>query len=600
MKRTMIIILVLTALLPAVSSVHASSVFLEKSRADDDVMSNATVIALNDSAYDTIHNETDFWDWYKVEVTAGDIIIINLTVPVTGNFDLTVYNANSELVTKSWTYRVGGFEETIFMANMSNYYYIQVSTFEGNGSYTLQVLKDSEYVHDGNDYRYSATEIIELVTINEKHDMIEGIDDDDYYTIFLGENDRLSASLSYQPGQNFDLFCLAPDGTVLNESTNFTGSEEVTVTVDDEGWYYVQASVIWGSGDYYLSIIVVRGNAPPLITDTVPEGTTFTVEEGQWVIFSVNVNDPENDILGYIWRVDNVLVTGENTKEFNLSTTYNDSYSAGNYQVEVSVEDGYNSVSHDWNLVVEDRNPSPVMTIKWPAGDEVTINENENVLFITEIEDPDGTIPLIAWSVNKVSQAEETGVSFNFRADYKMAGIYKVEIEVMDSLDPVIKITKIWTVTVTDVDRKPIVTDIIPIVAGQTDEKTSLEFSFNFTNPDSDTVTYWWYFDGELMAGEKMSRYEFTPTYSSYDGKKHTIRVEATVGTHELNHSWELTITDVNRLPVIDNTTQEPKSGLKFTEDKKIAFSAEVVDPDGDNITYSWVNIATGEEISTI
>ena len=379
MKRTLIIILVLAAMLSVVTPVPASSMFLDNSRADDGNgdMGNATVIALNGSAQDTIHNETDFWDWYKAEVTAGDIIVINLTVPDTGDCDLTVYNANSELVAKSWTYRVGGFEETIFMANMTDYYYILVSSFAGNGSYTLRVLKDSEYAHDGNDFRYTATEITELVTLNEKHNMIEGIDDDDYFKIFLEENDQLSASMSYQPGQNFDLYCLATDGTVLNESTNFTGSEEIAITAPVEGWYYVQASVIWGSGDYYLSIIIVRVNEPPVITEALPQGSTVMVDEGNSVIFSVTVTDPELDILDYTWTVDDVIMTGENSKKFNLSTSYNDSYSAGNYRVGVSVEDNYNSVSHSWNLVVVDLNPMPVIMIKWPMDDEMNINENE-------------------------------------------------------------------------------------------------------------------------------------------------------------------------------------------------------------------------------
>ncbi len=599
MKRTIVIILVLAVLFPAVGHLHASYTFLEYSRTDDNDMSNATVIALNGSVQDTLHNETDFVDWYKAEVTAGDIIIINLTVPDTGDLDLSAYNTNSELVGKSWTYRTGGFEETTFMANMTGYYYIAVSTFEGNGNYTLFVLKDSEYVHDGNDFRYTATEITELVTINEKHEMIEGIDDNDFFKIYLGVNDQLTASLSYQPGQNFNLYCLGPDGTILNESANFTGSEEAAITAASEGWYYVQASVLWGSGDYYLSIIVVRANSPPVITEALPQGTTITVDEGVSVIFSINTSDPELDILDYTWEVDNIVVTGENTGEYNLSTSYEDTYSEGNYRVVVSVDDGYNSVSHGWNLIVVDRNPSPVMKIKWPLEDEVNISENENVLFVTDIEDPDGTIPVIRWLVNNVQQIGEADESFNFRANYSMAGTYKVEIEVIDSADQTMRLVKMWTITVTDIDREPVVTEIIPILNGQTDEETALTLSFNFTNPDGDAVTYRWYFDGVLLGGEEIYRYIYIPSYSSYDGNKHMVRVEATVGLHELNNSWVLTITDVNRLPQIDNTTQSPKAGLKFKEDKKIAFSAEAVDPDGDNITYSWVNIVTGEELST-
>ena len=569
------------------------------SRSDDNDMGNATMIALNTSAVDTLHNDTDFVDWYEMDTGIGDIIIVNLTVPDTGDFDLSVWNVNGEPIQFSSNLEKGGFEEVTFMANTSDRYYIQILAFSGNGSYTLYVKKDSEYVPDGNDYIYTATEITPPATIQD--DLVQGLDDNDYFKLELGKNDELHATLSYQPSRNFDLYFMNPDGELLNESTDFTGYEEIYHTCKKAGTYYVLASVVWGTGDYVLSVSVIRANAAPEIVDLWPDSDNVTMDEDTSLVFWISASDPEYDVLEYTWKVDEaVIMVGNDRNELNITASYNDTYSAGSYVISVTVRDSYNSATMSWNLTVVDVNPLPEITVKWPEGHEITIHENENVYFNLDVIDPDGTVPLLQWYMNDTPVRGETRELYNFRANYDMAGTYDIRIEVTDGIDPHLNISRSWRVRVLNIDRNPIPTDIFPSIYGQTDEETPLTFTFIVNDQDGDVPSYTWYLDGVRLESENGENYTFVPSYDSHDGKTHAIRVVVLAGEKELNHTWELMITNVNRPPRIDNSTLMPKSLSRYNEGDEIRFSVDVDDPDHDNISYSWIVMETGEEISTL
>jgi len=568
------------------------------SRNEDNDMGNATVMAINSSEVDTLNNETDFVDWYEIATGIGDIIIVNLTVPDTGDFDLSIWNVDGEPLRFSSNLGMGGFEEVTFLANTSDSYYIQLFAFSGNGSYTLSVKKDSEYVPDGNDYIYTATEIDPPVTIQD--DLIQGLDDNDYYKLELGRNDELHATLSYQSSRNFDLH-LRSDGAVLNESTDFTGYEEVDHTCKKAGTYYIQASVVWGTGDYVLSVSVIRANAAPEIVDFLPDSDNITMNEDSSVIFWVSVSDPEYDILEYSWKVNGaVVLVGGDLDELNITASYNGTYSAGSYGISVTVRDSYNYATKSWTLTIVDVNPPPEITVKWPEGQDITINENENSYFNVEINDPDGTVPLLQWYRDDVPIPGGTKELYNFRANYDMAGTYNIRIDVTDGIDPALNISLTWRVTVLNIDRNPIPVDIFPSIYGQIDEETSQIFTFVVSDPDGDVPHYTWYLDGIELDSERGENFTFVPTYNSYDGETHEVRVVVLAGEKELNHTWELIITNVNRPPQIDNSTLAPMVNSNYMEGDEIRFSVKVNDPDRDNISYSWIVLETGEELSVL
>lgn len=590
------VLLMTAAIFPLITTDGSSGAIPPITRSDDDDMGNATVIELNDSVTDSLHNETDFIDWYKAPLSAGDIVRVNLTVPATGDFSLTVFDPNGEYLQTGSVNRMGGYEEVRFLANMTDHYYIEIFTSWGHGEYTLRVTDEGEYPPDGNDYIYTAEEITPPATI--ENELLEGVDEHDYYRVELGENDVVRVTMGYQPTQNFDLYLRDDDGVVLEESRDYTGYEELNHTAAEEGSYHIQATVVWGGGDYIMQVFVTRANRPPEITSRNPQESTVTIEEGMSAAFVITADDPESDLLSYSWMMEGCEITGENTPEIDLTTTYDGELSAGTHAVKVVVSDDFSSVNTSWELVVIDVNPAPELIVKWPAERENTIKENENLLFVLSVTDPDGTEPLIRWyeDGNKVNSSE--GEKFNFKANYTMAGTHIIEVIVTDSLDDTLTVTKSWTVIVLNVDRPPVPVDVYPPTDTETDEENPVEFTFRVADPDGEVVSYAWYLDGGLLEGVDNWSYRFVPDYKSSDGIEHEIRVEAVAGGKDANKSWKLIVSDVNREPVLNGSHVQPESGEEFESGKKIEFRADVTDPDGDNLTYTWVILETGEEIS--
>ena len=598
MRRTLLItsLLLMAAIFTMIAPIRSSSAYGTHTRNDDNDMGNATEILVNASASDSLHNQTDYVDWYVLPLEAGDIVTVNLTVPSTGDFSLTVYDPAADYLISSSAEGMGGYREVRFMANVTDGYFLQLFTFWGYGDYTLTVTGEGEYPSDGNDFLYLATEITPPATIEDE--LLEGIDDDDFFKLMLGENDFVHVTMVFQPALNFDLYLQAENGTVMAGSTDYAHYEELNHTAGQEGYYYIRAAVGWGGGDYIMQVSVTRANLPPEVISRSPAAGIVTVDEGNSAVFEVSASDPETDSLFYSWLLDDEEMKGENEPTLNITTAYAGELSAGEYSVKVIVSDYFASVNESWELVVQDVNPLPEITVKWPPGRSATISENENVNFVLTVSDPDGTEPGLQWFEDGEAVPGATLQSHNFRADYGMAGTHTVKLVVTDATDDALTVAMNWTVVVLNVDRPPMTMVVYPAADTETDEERQVEFTFNVSDPDGDEVSYAWFFDGELLDDESGPRYIYIPDYDSGDDVTHEVKVEASSGGRGINRTWKLIINDVNRWPSLNLTGTIPQSGGSFTSGKKVEFRAQVQDPDGDDLTYSWVMVETGEELS--
>ncbi|MCJ2540965.1 MAG: Ig-like domain-containing protein, partial [Candidatus Thermoplasmatota archaeon] len=85
---------------------------------------------------------------------------------------------------------------------------------------------------------------------------------------------------------------------------------------------------------------------PPHITQRLPNEEEFDWYEGIAITFSVEAEDPNDDILVYAWEVNGEVREGETFKEFIF---YPEPGSEGSYMVKVSVMDGITApVQHPW------------------------------------------------------------------------------------------------------------------------------------------------------------------------------------------------------------------------------------------------------------
>ena len=83
-------------------------------------------------------------------------------------------------------------------------------------------------------------------------------DPDDYYSIYLSEGERLTATLS-GTGDDFDLYLYDPNHNYLDSSESYDSSETLRHTASSSGTYYVNPYAYSGSGSYALSVTVTQG-----------------------------------------------------------------------------------------------------------------------------------------------------------------------------------------------------------------------------------------------------------------------------------------------------------------------------------------------------
>jgi hypothetical protein len=152
-----------------------------------------------------------------------------------------------------------------------------------------------------------------------------------------------------------------PNCTIFSIDVN-TGEINFTPTFDDVGNYTVNYTVTDGMAwDWYLGSFSIPEfkNLPPNITDWHPSEYNVTISEGESQYFNITVTD-DAGIPFAQWYKDNVSIAGasglcfNDSSEYTFTATYSDS---GIYNITVMVDDGQYVVSHDWRLIVLDKEP---------------------------------------------------------------------------------------------------------------------------------------------------------------------------------------------------------------------------------------------------
>jgi hypothetical protein len=114
-------------------------------------------------------------------------------------------------------------------------------------------------------------------------------------------------------------------------------------------------------------------------------------------------------------------------------------------------------------------------------------------------------------------------------------------------------------------------------------ETQSQLFEVQVGNPHGLNISYEWTLDGEVM--NQTSRFNLTTTYDASGTYK--IRVNVSFGDLKWNHSWKLTVLDVNRPPVmISHSPQNDSQILRYQTTQ--SFEVNVTDLDGDALNYTW------------
>lgn len=678
----------------------------------DNTAENATEISLGDNINDDLDkSQGDKEDWYKISLTEGDVVRVNLTVPDTGDFDLVVGNSNLELVAQSTTWENGGYEEVIFGVMNTEYYYILISAWEGAGDYVMTTAKTGTFTPDSDNDPGNATDINVGDTASDS--LRENVDSNDWYKITLAENEKIVVKMEVPESGDFDIYLysdienyadigsakngmgvdeafgytagttqdyyiralaykgegnytlsvtqynddnnddmdnaeeisLPPDTSLegeliygldnkdyykmelekddivvidlhydnndgnaiidlyLNNSLNVmmshsntsSGHETINFTSTEDGWHYIYLERMLGCADYNMDIEYTSGNAEPVIVATTPTDSDLQVNEGESIMFSISVDDEDIELLDYAWMIDGQYQNGEEGANFQMETTFIGGYDSGDYQITVEVSDEKYTVSATWNLNVMDVNRMPQINIEKPESSEQTINEGDAMDFKIDVTDLDGTNSKLQWILNGEELPGKITSAYTFVSDYEMAGTHIVSVNVTDGMNDTLVNSTSWTIIVLNVDRVPELENEEPYSEDVTiDEETPITFRIDAVDPDGEKVIYEWYVDGELQPNSPGNNHTFIPDYNTADGNIREIKVlvmsEGWVqGDVEAPaHTWNLDITNVNRAPEISEEFTMPSSDMVFKEGQEVEFIVIANDPDGDELQYAW------------
>ncbi len=164
------------------------------------------------------------------------------------------------------------------------------------------------------------------------------------------EDESLSITLSATDPESDTLTYSITDGLGSIDGDEYV--YPITWDSDHENdEFSVTIEVSDGNGaedDETFTVLVRDVNRPPVIDSREPSGMSTSVDEGSTKTFSVTVTDPDGDSILYEWELDNIPVSTSGS-EYSYSPDYTDS---GTHTVEVAAYDGYDIVSTDWDVTV--------------------------------------------------------------------------------------------------------------------------------------------------------------------------------------------------------------------------------------------------------
>ncbi|MBR9676843.1 hypothetical protein GOV04_01775 [Candidatus Woesearchaeota archaeon] len=353
------------------------------------------------------------------------------------------------------------------------------------------------------------------------------------------------------------LIMFTPNSSVANK----THYIEINVS-DDEGKSAVKTLVLF-----------IRNNTAPIISPITPN---FTINEKQTLYYDVNATDNEGDTITY-----SVYNTTVNNFTINPSTGLIDFLTnqsmVGNHTITIRATDTLTTYDENtFSLEIFNVNDAPVLnTISFPvvvvnypfyyditASDEdlALVNSYENLTFwVSWINDTSGLTHFF-----NVTKTSNTTANINFTPLVSQIGNYTIRLGVNDSQDLVD-----WqeiNFTIYPQSANPTIENITPHATptnfswvnttlypqGYTDinvsESATILFNHSTTNPEpNETLSYFWYYDGNLVATTHDYNHYFT--FASSGRHNISLRVEDDKYGFAV-FLWNLSIANINR-PVI-------------------------------------------------
>ncbi len=321
--------------------------------------------------------------------------------------------------------------------------------------------------------------------------------------------------------------------------------------------------------------IILRHNHPPFITDVADQ----TVDENQPLLIEPEAGDPDGDPI--IFGVKNLPPDAQFDSlsgRISWTPTYDQS---GNYpDVTITVTEKTASKLSSltsFNIRVRHVNRPPTLA---DVGD-TTIREEQKLTFIIpEGQDPDvedkGRLKYRAENMPDGAVFNSTLRMFSWTPTYEQSGVYTVDFIVEDPAGGLMRDGA--TITVTHVDRKPVLSAVAPVTV---DENKEVTFTLKGSDPDKEDQDKLSYRAENLPEGAVFdpgsATFRWTPTYDQ-SGEYKDLRFIFRAGALSDTIPVSITVNHVNRPPVM-----QPVAMQSVDENDTLSFVLSVSDPDAED-----------------
>ncbi|MFH1073177.1 MAG: S8 family serine peptidase [Nanoarchaeota archaeon] len=275
---------------------------------------------------------------------------------------------------------------------------------------------------------------------------------------------------------------------------------------------------------------------PPVLQDVASQ----SADENTLVQIPLIVSDPENDPLSL--TLSDVEIVGVvpiasrftlQNSTFRFQSNFND---AGIYKLRVTASDGFESVSRDFFLTINNVNRAPVLA---SIGNRQVF---EDSLFTLDADasDPDNDNLIFTDDSGLFAINPATGL-VTFTPKNEQVGSHLITLTVSDSN---LSDSEVFTLTVVNTNDPPIAA-FIPPQAVQ--EGNPFVLQVNASDPDNNTLTY--SDDTDLFNISQTGLVSFTPTNA--DVGTHIINITVSDSIAAVSRLLNLIVTETNAAPII-------------------------------------------------
>ncbi len=287
-----------------------------------------------------------------------------------------------------------------------------------------------------------------------------------------------------------------------------------------------------------------NGIKPKVITHSSEEQTgekakekpiVVVVQETDLVSLVPKAEDPDkNTNLAFTF-------TSPLSEKGEWQTNYGDS---GQYTVTVTASDSESTTSREVLIIVNKKEEPPKIDAAKPIESGLAIDEMQSIDFNVDASDLNKDPLTYNWKLD----GKETGTEskYTYQTTYDNAGTHTVKADVSDGLSSV---SKIWSVDVKNVNRKPVLQKISDIKAKETDKIVITALA---TDDDQDPINY-------SISDSRFKQEGNVFTWQTDYDSAGTYQVTATAADwkDKSEQTFSVSVENVNRPPVITDIVQK-------------------------------------------